>query len=715
MAEEQVLISVDIDQDEAFKALAATEQEMQELKEAQKELTQSFKEGEISQDEYAASLTDNKLKMAETRKEQRELTKAATAEKGSLQDLRNQVAKMVAQRNKINISTEEGRAEFDALNASILEQTNEIKALEQAGGDYRRNVGNYTNSVKDAIGQMGGLNSVFGAQAGAVRASASAFQGAIGSITETSKALRVFKIALVSTGIGAIVVALGSLIAFFTKTRKGTEIVSQVMAGLGAVISVVTDRLSMIGEALVNLVKGLSSPLETLKALKNAFTGVGDEMAREAQQAAQLEKDMQALERAEDRLIVQRAKSRNEISELILASRDLTATFEERSKVIEDAIKEQQELNEANIEQLEEELRIKREQLALGENLAEDDRELAELEAQLLEQRKAANDQMRELINRRNELANAEKAAITQTLSLEAQLFKIRAETQLRQTESAREQLRIRTMLVRQEAEVKRRQIEAEVISEQDKALKLTILEETTAANIEKIRAELASKIEAQRIQEIEAVRRAAKMREEVELVSAQALAEGKLAIEQDLANRVMITREQVAKSTVKVQEQAAARELAIAEKNKNAKENLLQSGFALANELTAENAILNKGVGIAEAIVNTARAVTQALASAPPPLSFALAGIVGALGAAQVAKIASTPIPGARGGGGRGSSTSINNTALTGSTLQSQNTQGAQLDAAARDISTRPVFVSVTDIQDGMNRAEVKDTTSTI
>ena len=46
------------------------------------------------------------------------------------------------------------------------------------------------------------------------------------------------------------------------------------------------------------------------------------------------------------------------------------------------------------------------------------------------------------------------------------------------------------------------------------------------------------------------------------------------------------------------------------------------------------------KALATAEAVVSTALAVSKALASAPPPLNFALAATVGALGAVQVAQI---------------------------------------------------------------------------
>jgi hypothetical protein len=49
------------------------------------------------------------------------------------------------------------------------------------------------------------------------------------------------------------------------------------------------------------------------------------------------------------------------------------------------------------------------------------------------------------------------------------------------------------------------------------------------------------------------------------------------------------------------------------------------------------------KGAAIAAAIINTAVGVTRALATLPPPWSFAQAALIGAMGAAQIAQIQST------------------------------------------------------------------------
>jgi hypothetical protein len=67
-----------------------------------------------------------------------------------------------------------------------------------------------------------------------------------------------------------------------------------------------------------------------------------------------------------------------------------------------------------------------------------------------------------------------------------------------------------------------------------------------------------------------------------------------------------------------------------------------------------------NKAVAIAMAVINTAQAITAALAQYPPPLSFAMAAAQAAAGAAQIAVIASSKpgnsrAPSVKGGGGGG------------------------------------------------------------
>ena len=62
--------------------------------------------------------------------------------------------------------------------------------------------------------------------------------------------------------------------------------------------------------------------------------------------------------------------------------------------------------------------------------------------------------------------------------------------------------------------------------------------------------------------------------------------------------------------------------------------------------EIKRKQAILDKAAALIEITINTARAVSEALASAPPPANYALAAAVGVVGAAEAALVAAQPIP---------------------------------------------------------------------
>lgn len=65
----------------------------------------------------------------------------------------------------------------------------------------------------------------------------------------------------------------------------------------------------------------------------------------------------------------------------------------------------------------------------------------------------------------------------------------------------------------------------------------------------------------------------------------------------------------------------------------------------AYQEQLALKQAKREKALSLTQAIINTAMGVTNALASMAPPLNFVNAGIVAAMGAAEIALIASTPI----------------------------------------------------------------------
>ena len=230
----------------------------------------------------------------------------------------------------------------EELKNYINEVTDALKGAEEETQRYYRNVGNYKEAIIDAananipfiqqINQMvtslGGLkNYLAGMKTEMIAVSA--------STTGWIKVLKLLKVALIGTGIGALVVALGSLVAWFTKTQKGVEAANKIMAALGATINVIIDRASKLGSALVNLFTGnFKKAGEDAKAI---FSGIGKEIADETKQAWELAEVLNEIDKKEVMLSMSRAANRAEIEKLKKAADDQTLSAQERIKAAEKA------------------------------------------------------------------------------------------------------------------------------------------------------------------------------------------------------------------------------------------------------------------------------------------------------------------------------------------------------------------------------------------
>lgn len=80
-----------------------------------------------------------------------------------------------------------------------------------------------------------------------------AFKGVRGGIKGAVMGMKTLKGAIAATGVGLLVIAVGSLVSWFTKTQRGAEFLEKATASLGAVFNVLTDKLSMVGELIIGV------------------------------------------------------------------------------------------------------------------------------------------------------------------------------------------------------------------------------------------------------------------------------------------------------------------------------------------------------------------------------------------------------------------------------------------------------------------------------
>lgn len=216
--EETVLLNFEVDQAAAERQLLKVEGIILDNKKAQQELTKAYKAGNITQQEYVEENLRLQQNLAKETKIRNTLIGVVKAETGSINADRAALASLTAQRNATNKSTDEGIKKFNELNKKIKELTESLKAGEQAGGDFRRNVGNYPAAAGKASVASKELN-------GMLEGSVSKFAGVAG-------------------GIGLATTALGALAKAYTGSAAGARDLENAQIQLSKVYEVAGEKLA---------------------------------------------------------------------------------------------------------------------------------------------------------------------------------------------------------------------------------------------------------------------------------------------------------------------------------------------------------------------------------------------------------------------------------------------------------------------------------------
>lgn len=127
----------------------------------QKALNDDYKAGSVTAGEYGVEAQKLTEKLRAQTKEQAaasktldSLTKVSTDAEGSINQLRAELALTTANYNALSKAERENTDAGKALQARTRAISDELKVLESAVGDNRRNVGNYSGSMQQLVKEM---------------------------------------------------------------------------------------------------------------------------------------------------------------------------------------------------------------------------------------------------------------------------------------------------------------------------------------------------------------------------------------------------------------------------------------------------------------------------------------------------------------------------------------------------------------------------------
>ena len=342
------ILDIKVNYNEAIKAIAEYQTKIDKAREAEAKLKEQLKAGDIKRQQYNEEMAASKAYINDCNDSIRVITKTMQnqlkqekAQENSLVSLRAKLSNLTAEYDALSEAERKGAGGTELKN-KINEVTDALKGAEEETQRYYRNVGNY----KEAIMEAANANIPFVQQInvmvtslGGVRNYLSGVKTEMLTVSTTTtgwiKVLKLLKVALLGTGIGVLIVALGSLVSWFTKTQKGVEAANKIMGALGATVNVLTDRAGKLGSALVNLFTGNFK--QAGNDAKSIFAGIGDEIVNETKQAWKLAEVLNEIDKREVMLSMSRASNRAEIEKLKKAADDQTLSTQERIKAAEKA------------------------------------------------------------------------------------------------------------------------------------------------------------------------------------------------------------------------------------------------------------------------------------------------------------------------------------------------------------------------------------------
>jgi hypothetical protein len=200
-----------------------------------------------------------KVDTATAQKNVEELNSSFEAQTELIDELENDLFSYETQLKK---TSKTNLAARESLNNKIAKTKDALRLEKKGLKDVTKERKKANESLKEAEENAADYGGVLGTLDSKTGGLISGFSGMTKSIASATKGMKLMKIAVIGTGIGALLIAITSLSAAFTSSEEGQNKWNKIMGIIGATVSVFTDRLASLGSGLISL---FTDPIETLK------------------------------------------------------------------------------------------------------------------------------------------------------------------------------------------------------------------------------------------------------------------------------------------------------------------------------------------------------------------------------------------------------------------------------------------------------------------
>lgn len=357
--ERENILKLTLKYDDALEGIQKYRNEIIELQEKEEALREEEEKGTITHEEMLKELEALNVAEKQRRENIRILQKEIQnnmrmeqEQEGSLRALRAELSNATKEYDALNRSEREG-AKGEELREHINAITNELKEAEAATQRFYRNVGNYEQSVANALGAnskwMNNLQQLAGLFNGGLKSGLQTASAGVASFGKQLLALMANPIVAVIAAIAAAFMALKEGIA---SSEENTNKLNAVMAPFKGVLEAVLNVLQSMVGVVLDVVQGFESLAlagakwaESLPLIGSAIANVNKAMEEQAT-AARLNAEIAKAEREQ---IISSAETENKVMKLRTdAANKSKYTTAERRAMLQQAIAlEEQEAKKA--------------------------------------------------------------------------------------------------------------------------------------------------------------------------------------------------------------------------------------------------------------------------------------------------------------------------------------------------------------------------------
>ena len=378
MAEkEAIILEIDVNSEDASKALADVTKRIDELNAKRKE---------------TKTLTaDEEQELKRLQREQKNLTTVIGSQKGSYDQLsaaysRNKSV-LNAMSNEQRYNTEEGK-KLEAETKALYAQMNE---MQKATGKYTLQVGNYRIALNDLKG----------------------------TIKETATGFLDMAKVVLANPIGAVIAAVAGAFMLMKKALEssaaGQEKLARITGTLKGALNGLVEVLVQAGELLFSLFTGdWKGVAKNAKDIKDAFLNIGNV----ASATGKIEEAEQKLRKAMSDWSRERSDLEKRRSELEVIAKDTMADSNKRLKATQEIEKINDTIQERERANIVKQIKLLEEKQSLTSNTIEDNEELNALYVELNRIDIERNQRQAELNEKKNSALNSIKSQKKETQDL---------------------------------------------------------------------------------------------------------------------------------------------------------------------------------------------------------------------------------------------------------------------------------------------------------